>query len=1288
MIRAGKTAARILALVLLLAAVLAGASAAEGGHAGHEAIVSFRPEAVSDVHDMERILSASLGADFELVSPMQVDDDLVLGLVRCPSRSASELVPLLSANGDVAYAQENRIFRPLSYDSLGRYSYDLDDPLSPYQYYLNPPTAVNLNTSVGSTLSQGLSADQVVSLRACGLWDGDGGDVVVAVIDTGVNAEHEDLKSVLWHNPGNIGLPGDSGYNYLEDIPDVKDTIGHGTHVVGMIAAAANNGKGIAGIAAGADVRVMVLATNHYPEDSETENEYCFLQSMNYILQAKRAGVNIVAVNNSWSAGSGYLYDAMLEKMGEEGIVNFIAAGNDRVNMEHQGSGLSDTKVFSTVVVGACDNAGNPAGFSNYGKTSVDIFAPGVGILSAYGGSSYMPNLMAAEKLAETTEYYGRFEAGMVCGDGKIRSGDRDTVTPVTGQDGQSPKPFGSLRFYAQKNLPEGAALQSDGEAYLELSVSTEAAFAARAVLEVTIRNPQEGEQYYIWFPYAKNPATTGTDNTLLSILAYRGYREGDNPSVIYGGEILAGTDENGEPQCSVVAEGTFQYNNGSPDSGVAMHIHQDLACISEGTQLLLGANELASGQEVGLGFMIDPGQPERLPGSSENAPIHFYIDSLGVSVPGMNEQAAPVNGGYEIMSGTSMASPAAAASYALLAAKHPRTAGQSGADYVKEMLALFLSSARRTDALKDLCATGGYVDLSRPEKNYPSVSDAVCDVEADTLTLYGRNLTEGYSLGVRNLASGSVTALPVAGMALEYAKDGETLVIRGAHTLFNNSLEFVFSDGNGVCSGTAYYLVRGQDAPELVFSWGVGEGDAVLLTDSAGKALYAYNFYTGAVSVWNGNSFVARHNAGIVDAMRAKLLSEGWTEKQLDGAETDIRSTSLSDSLRVPASMDNRIYDFVRVQDYSSPEETKSWYYIASMDYTAASPVWEFREAADYPGPVRIPGQDDRWGDPQALAVTGGKLYLFGFVSDVPSPYTFVFCCNLETGEWTRGADLSGTALSSLYIQADDGKVWIVFASENEGEKMSRSVYLYDGTGWSLMGDLPFAGRHIVQDNIVESGQISAGCMLSECGLFMLNCSTEGGGNFSVYDPETGECLPLYLTLRDDRSDALDATAVMAEGDVYMLMRRQAIGKPPFAVELYRIPYRNLYRAASSYLHTAGNGDPVVMAPKRATVDRLTRDRFRRLAVDGVTVDPKDYRLEKGSMVLTLSPAYLDTLAAGKHQAVLRFADGTAETTIIITKPVPQTGDGASPLLWILCVCAGSAALLFLFRRRPPAER
>ena len=393
----------ILALVLLLTAMLAWGAAAEGSRAEHEAIVSFCPEAASDTADLERILAESLDGEYELISPMWVDDDLVLGLVRCPARSAEELVALLSANENIVYAQENRICLPLGYNSQGRYDYDLDDPLSPYQYYLNPPAAVNLNTAVGNTRTQGLPEDQVISLRACGLWEESSDDIVVAIIDTGVNAAHEDLEPVMWHNPGNIGLPGESGYNYLEDTPDLKDVIGYGTHVSGVIAAAANNRKGIAGIAAGADVRIMVLATNLFGEDSEAKNEYCFLQSMNYILQAKRAGVNIVAVNNSWSAGAAYLYDALLAKMREEGIVNFIAAGNDAVDMEHQKSGLSESDTFVTVVVGACDIAGNPAGFTNYGKTSVDIFAPGVNILSTYGGSSYLPNLMTPELLSETT---------------------------------------------------------------------------------------------------------------------------------------------------------------------------------------------------------------------------------------------------------------------------------------------------------------------------------------------------------------------------------------------------------------------------------------------------------------------------------------------------------------------------------------------------------------------------------------------------------------------------------------------------------------------------------------------------------------------------------------------------------------------------------------------------------------------------------------------------------------------------------------------------------------------
>jgi hypothetical protein len=91
MSRTGKKAALLLGLIMLLAAVFTCASAAENGWVEHEVIVSFRPEAVSDAADMERILAGSLDAGFELVSPMRVDAGLILGLVRCPALSADEL---------------------------------------------------------------------------------------------------------------------------------------------------------------------------------------------------------------------------------------------------------------------------------------------------------------------------------------------------------------------------------------------------------------------------------------------------------------------------------------------------------------------------------------------------------------------------------------------------------------------------------------------------------------------------------------------------------------------------------------------------------------------------------------------------------------------------------------------------------------------------------------------------------------------------------------------------------------------------------------------------------------------------------------------------------------------------------------------------------------------------------------------------------------------------------------------------------------------------------------------
>ena len=1261
-----KIPALLLGLALLLAAAAAGASSAFPAGRDwieHEAIVAFRPEAVPEDADMDRILAACLGDGYELISPMRVDDDLVLGLVRCEKYGAEALAARLSESGDIVHAEKNRI--PVLQDSgrAGNYTYSLDDELARFLYHLNPPTAEN--TAGDNVQPCGLPAGQAVSTCAGGQWpEGSytGDEVVVAVVDTGVNVNHEDLVDALWHNPGNIGLPGDVGYNYCADLPDVSDVQGHGTHVSGIIAAVANNGKGAAGIAAGVKVKIMMLGTYTPSLDLDPPvNTYRFLQCLNYILKAKKAGVNVVAVNNSWSSGpSSYLYDAMFTKMGEEGIVNFIAAGNDHSDADTASVGTPDSDVASTVTVGACDMTGAPAAFSNYGKIAVDLYAPGMNILSTYGGSSYFPNLLTPAERAETTEYYGCFSSAA-----RI---DGDTVVPGTGEGNL--KAFGPLVFHSQpawaSDDPAGAAADHADSARIELSIEKGKAFTTDAMLKVTIRNPQEGRHYFVYFPYEKNPATTGTDNTLLSIYAIRGWEEGDDGSMISGGEVVVGADGT----CMLVDGGSGDYSNDRKDSGSALHVHQDLACIEEGRDLLLGADELGD-RKVGIGFLIAPNDADTPEDNAALGDIHFYIDSLAVSLPGAG--AADHDASYEVMSGTSMASPVAAGCYALVAAQNPRRAGQSGVDYVRETLAKFYAGVKRTDTLKDLCSTGGYLDLSMLEEEYPAISDAVSDIDNETLTLYGQRLTGDYALSVRNLRTGAVTGIPGDGMEAEYAADGRTLVIRNAGALFGTCSEFILSRGGDVCARRSYFLVKGQPAPERVWTGGTDGNQRWILADEAREKLYSYDVGRRVVFAWNGSDFAERETGSPEDAVRKQLDDPARFQLNI------VRHRS-------PAWGGNRLYELAEACD--TREGGSEAYYLVSLDYTAASPAWEavrlpaLKQAARDMG---IDGLPDEW------AVLDGKVYFFLPDAGRGTDRTCVLACDPATGELTRGAPLSGTALNEAYIVTGGGEIRLLFAREGAKERVSCSVYSYNGTSWTKGKDLAYVGRHSAEAS-GEYGNIEAGAAVADHGLFMFNCPVDGAGNFFVYETDTGECLPLYLTLRDGKADKTDSCSGVACGDwIYMLQVRQNLSADySFACELYRVPYRGLYTLApAACVHTVGSPENAVMTAKRRTLDRLTYDRFRDLLVDGEVVDPKYYATERGSLVLTISAGFLDTLAPGEHPVRVAFADGSADGKIIIgQKNIPKTGDASRPALWACMALAGLVILCVLTRPRRKGRR
>ncbi|WP_172326718.1 S8 family serine peptidase [Mangrovicoccus sp. HB161399] len=218
-----------------------------------------------------------------------------------------------------------------------------------------------------------------------------GAGVLVAVIDTGVDYGHPDLAENMWINPGEIAGNGidDDGNGFVDDIhgydfanSDARPMDGnsHGTHVAGTIAAVAGNGIGIAGVAP--EARIMAV---QIMSDGGTGSIFDAIQGIEY---AALMGAQIA--NCSWG-GSAYpsaLADAV-RMAGEAGMAIVAAAGNDGRNTDvspHYPSSIDAPNVIS---VAATDRDDAIAGFSNYGITTVDVAAPGVGIVSTVPGAGY-----------------------------------------------------------------------------------------------------------------------------------------------------------------------------------------------------------------------------------------------------------------------------------------------------------------------------------------------------------------------------------------------------------------------------------------------------------------------------------------------------------------------------------------------------------------------------------------------------------------------------------------------------------------------------------------------------------------------------------------------------------------------------------------------------------------------------------------------------------------------------------------------------------------------------------
>ncbi len=291
-----------------------------------------------------------------------------------------EAVAAMKQDGRVAYAEPNEIITLDEVESTpaqqsgSQESGAADEPndLDPKLWGLN---------NTGQTGGK-VGAD-VSAVDAWKVTTGDGSDngPLIAIIDTGIDYNHPDLRANIWTNPGEI--PGDNidndnngvvddihGYYPGANSGDPMDGHSHGTHCAGTIAAVGNNGEGVTGVMQNARLMAVKIFG-----DSGSTTAADIVKGINY---TTRMGADITS--NSW--GGGGRSEAIRDAFASNDALHIIAAGNSNYDNDKRDNFPSNYNLDNIVAVAATNHNDERASFSQWGATKVDVAAPGRNIWS------------------------------------------------------------------------------------------------------------------------------------------------------------------------------------------------------------------------------------------------------------------------------------------------------------------------------------------------------------------------------------------------------------------------------------------------------------------------------------------------------------------------------------------------------------------------------------------------------------------------------------------------------------------------------------------------------------------------------------------------------------------------------------------------------------------------------------------------------------------------------------------------------------------------------------------
>ncbi|MDD3172998.1 MAG: S8 family serine peptidase, partial [Herbinix sp.] len=277
-------------------------------------------------------------------------------------------------------------------------------------------------------------------------------EVIIAIIDTGIDYTHPDLSKNIWINEEEIsGDKKDNDNNgYIDDVygwdfynkdssichyedngqyltASLKDNDNHGTHIAGIIAAVANNNIGIAGVASNIDIKLMTLKINGGADGSGLMSDA--IEAVKY---ATMMGADIC--NLSW--GTDVYSDGLEAVMKESDMLFVAAAGNSDTDNDEEPIYPASSKLDNLISVASVDSFGELSSYSNYGAKTVDLAAPGNNIYSTIvGGYAAMSgSSMAAPQVTAVAALLYAYNDQIYASN--VKDIIIDTISPILGLEG------------------------------------------------------------------------------------------------------------------------------------------------------------------------------------------------------------------------------------------------------------------------------------------------------------------------------------------------------------------------------------------------------------------------------------------------------------------------------------------------------------------------------------------------------------------------------------------------------------------------------------------------------------------------------------------------------------------------------------------------------------------------------------------------------------------------------------------------------------------------------------